>query len=92
MYTGILFHLEQLFVDEYLIILSHDLALQDLPVFDEAFEFLYDEDGLSRDAEVREQDDNGVEIPQQLKQYGLNWGVVSVSRNEGTRSVNPCLL
>ena len=45
----VLLRLKQLFVDEHLVILPHDLPLEDLSILDEPLKLLDDEDGLGSD-------------------------------------------
>jgi hypothetical protein len=81
--TRVLLGLEQLLVDKHLVILPHDLALQNLSVLDKPFEFLDDKDRLCRDASVTDEGDDRVRIPDKLKEDWLNGRVVAIT--EGSR-------
>lgn len=65
--AGILLRLEKLLINENLIVLPHHLSLQDLSVFDQAFEFLDDKYRLSGDGDVTEKSDDRVRISDQLE-------------------------
>jgi hypothetical protein len=73
----VLLGLEQLLVNKHLVILPHDLALQDLPIFDQPFKLFDHEDGLGRDASVANEGDDGIGVPDQLKEYWLDGRVVT---------------
>jgi hypothetical protein len=75
--TRILLGLEQLLVNKHLVILPHDLALQNLPVLDKPFELLDDKDRLCRDASVTDEGDDRVRIPDKLKEDWLDGRVVA---------------